>query len=132
MTSTQSSSLIRTFFVLRFATGVAAWFAPNTTGRLIGLNAGRDQPFTTQLFGSRELTLALAITDSASPMLRKRALQMGLLTDLLDVIAAIRGINARTLSPTGAILAGGGAALFAGLGIAALNGTGQSTTAAGR
>lgn len=43
MTSTQSSPLIRTFFALRFATGAAAWLAPNKTGRLIGLNAGRDQ-----------------------------------------------------------------------------------------
>lgn len=40
MTSTQSSPLIRTFFALRFATGAAAWLAPNKTGRLIGLNAG--------------------------------------------------------------------------------------------
>ncbi|CRZ17282.1 hypothetical protein [Mycolicibacterium neworleansense] len=121
MTSTRNSALIRTFFALRFATGVAAWLAPNKTGRLMGLNAGRDQPFTTQLFGSRELTLALAITDSASPRLRTRALQMGLLTDLLDAVAAVRGVRARTLSPTGAIVAGGGAALFAGLGVAALN-----------
>ena len=90
-------------------------------------HAGRDQPFTTQLFGSRELTLALAITDSGSPQLQKRALQMGLLTDLLDVIAAARGIRARTLSPTGAVIAGGGAALFAGLGIAALRRDGRST-----
>ena len=71
MTSTQSSPLIRTFFALRFATGAAAWLAPNKTGRLIGLNAGRDHPFTTQLFGSRELTLASAITDSGSPQLAK-------------------------------------------------------------
>jgi hypothetical protein len=96
--------------------------APNTSGRLIGLSSGRDQPFTTQLFGSRELTLAVAITDSASPQLRTRALQLGLLTDVLDVIAPLRGIRARTLTPTGAIVAGGGAALFAGMGIAALNG----------
>ena len=116
----QRRVLIRTFAALRFTTGIAAWIAPNPTGRLIGLNAGRDQPFTTQLFGSRELTLAVAITDAASPRLQTRALQLGLLTDALDVIAAVRGVRARTLSPTGAIVAGGGAALFAGLGVAAL------------
>ena len=118
--------LIRVFAALRFTTVIAAWLAPNTTGRLIGLSAGRDQPLTTQLFGSRELTLAVAITDTASPRLQTRALQLGLLTDLLDVIAAARGIRARTLSPTGAIVAGGGAALFAGLGIAALTHREQS------
>jgi len=42
---------------------------------------------------------------------------LGLLTDVLDVIAAVRGVRARTLSSTGAIVAGGGAALFAGLGV---------------
>lgn len=118
---TVPSPLIRTFAALRFATGAAAWLAPNETGRLFGLSSRRDQPFTTQLFGSRELTLALAITDPA-PQLRTRALQLGLLTDVLDVIAAVRGIRARTLSATGAVVAGGGAALFAILGIAALNG----------
>ncbi|HET6733707.1 hypothetical protein [Mycobacterium sp.] len=122
----QRSALIRIFAALRFTTGIAAWLAPNTTGRLIGLSSGREQPFTTQLFGSRELTLAVAVTDAASPQLQTRALQLGLLTDVLDVIAAIRGVRARTLSSTGAIVAGGGAALFAGLGLAALNGRQQS------
>ncbi|MBO0680026.1 hypothetical protein JRC04_21365 [Mycolicibacterium sp. S2-37] len=116
----QRSLLIHTFAALRVTTGIAAWLAPNSTGRLIGLNTGRDQPFTTQLFGSRELTLAVAITDAASPRLQTRALQLGLLTDVLDVIAAVRGVRARTLSSTGAIVAGGGAALFAGMGVVAL------------
>ncbi|MGK2903110.1 MAG: hypothetical protein ACSLE7_09600 [Mycobacterium sp.] len=122
----QRSMLIGTLAALRFTTGIAAWMVPNTAGRLIGLSSGHDQPFTTQLFGSRELTLAVAITDAASPRLQERALQLGLLTDVLDVIAAVRGVRARTLSATGAIVAGGGAALFAGLGVAALNAQGQS------
>lgn len=129
MTSAHDSTLVRTFAALRFATGVAAWLAPKKTGRLMGLNAGHDQPFTTQLFGSRELTLALAILEPVSPQLRTLALQLGLLVDTLDVIAAVRGIRGRTLSMTGAIVAGGGAALFASLGIAALGGQGDSTVA---
>lgn len=130
MTSTHHAALIRTFAALRFTTGAAAWLAPNTTGRVMGLSSGRDQPFTTQLFGSRELTLALAITDPVSPQLRSFALRLGLLTDVLDVVAAVRGIRADTLSRTGAVIAGGGAALFAGLGIAAMNGQRHSTGAA--
>jgi hypothetical protein len=121
----QRSTIIRTFAALRFTTCAVAWLAPRTTGRLMGLSSGRDQPFTTQLFGSRELTLALAITDTASPQLQARALQLGLLTDVLDVAAAIRGVRAHTLSPTGAIVAGGGAALFAGLGLASLKSYGE-------
>ena len=84
-TATHNSTLVRTFAALRFATGVAAWLAPNETGRLTGLSSGRDQPFSAQLFGSRELTLAWAIIEPASP-LRTRALQLGLLVDILDVV----------------------------------------------
>ena len=129
MTSAHDSTLVRTFAALRFATGVAAWLAPNKTGRLMGLSAGHDQPFTAQLFGSRELTLALAIIEPVSPQLRTRALQLGLLVDTLDVIAAVRGIRGHTLSATGAIVAGGGAALFASLGIAVLSVQGDSNVA---
>lgn len=119
MTTTPNSALVPTFAALRFATGVAAWTAPAKAARLFGLASGRQQPFITQLFGSRELTLALAVTDP-SPRLRTRALQLGLLTDALDIIAALRGVQRQTLSPAGAIVTGGGAALFLGLGLAAL------------
>ena len=113
-------ALIATFAALRFATGAASWLAPNASARLFGLGSAHQQTFVTQLFGSRELTLALAITDTASPQLRSRALQLGLLADALDVIAAIRGFQRHTLALRGAIVAGGGAALFAALGLAAL------------
>ncbi|OBC01373.1 hypothetical protein [Mycobacterium sp. 852002-40037_SCH5390672] len=119
MTTTPNGALIPTFAALRFATGLAAWAAPAKAARLFGLATATQQPFITQLFGSRELTLALAVTD-ASPRLRTRALQLGLLTDALDIIAALRGIQRQTLPPTGAIVTGGGAALFLGLGLAAL------------
>lgn len=127
MNSTPNSSLVPTFAALRFATGVAAWLAPDKTARLLGLGSGHQQPFTTQLFGSRELMLAIAIMDTASPQLRTRALQLGLLADALDIIAALRGIRRRTLSPAGAMLTGGGAALFAGLGVAALTAQSRAT-----
>lgn len=119
MTTAPNRVLIPTFAALRFATGVTAWAAPAKAARLFGLAGAERQPFTTQLFGSRELTLALAVTD-ASPRLRTRALQLGLLTDALDVVAALRGVQRRTLPPAGAVITGGGAALFLGLGLAAL------------
>ncbi len=119
MNSTRNSALIPIFAALRFATGVSAWVVPKRAAHLFGLGSS-PQPYTTQLFGSRELTLAMAITDAASPQLRNRALQLGLLADTLDIIAALRGVRDRTLSPAGAIVTGGGAALFAGLGLAAL------------
>jgi hypothetical protein len=129
--STPNGALIPTFAALRFATGVGAWVAPDKAARLFGLGSDHRQPFITQLFGSRELTLAIAITDTASPQLRTRALQLGLLVDTLDIIAALRGIRRHTLSPAGAILTGGGAALFAGLGVAALAAQRRATAAMG-
>jgi hypothetical protein len=112
-------ALIRVFAALRFATGVSAWLAPTKTARLLGLGSDHQQPLTAQLFGSRELTLAMAIMDT-SPQLRTRALQLGLLVDSLDVLAAVGGVRRHTLSASGAVFAGGGAALFAGLGMVAL------------
>jgi hypothetical protein len=114
-------TLIRVFAALRFATGVSAWLAPTTTARMMGLGSDRQQPFTAQLFGSRELTLAAAIMDP-SPQLRTRAIQLGLLVDGLDVLAAARGVRRGTLSTPGTVVAGGGAALFAVLGVMALSG----------
>jgi hypothetical protein len=59
--------------------------------------------------------------------LRTRALPLGLLGDTQDVIAAFHGIRRQTLSPRGAILAGGGAALFGGLGLAVLTAQSRAT-----
>jgi hypothetical protein len=119
MTTTPNSALIPTFAALRFATGAASWVAPTRAAHLFGLGSA-SQPLLTQLFGSRELTLALAVADPASPQLRTRALQLGLLTDALDIVATLRGIRHQTLRPIGAIVTGGGAAVFLGMGLTAL------------
>ena len=66
---------------------------PNQDRATYRLGSDGQQPFTTQLFGSRELTLAMAIMDT-SPELRTRALQLGLLVDSLDVLAAVGGVSA--------------------------------------
>jgi hypothetical protein len=122
-------ALIRVFAGLRFATGASAWLAPTKTARMMGLGSDHQQPLTAQLFGSRELTLAAAIMDP-SPQLRTRALQLGLLVDVLDVLAAVGGIRRRRLSTPGAVVAGGGAALFAVLGVMALSGEERPATSA--
>ncbi|OSC28373.1 hypothetical protein B8W69_11195 [Mycobacterium vulneris] len=119
MATTPNSALIPTFAALRFATGVVSWAAPIRAARPFGLGSA-NQPLLTQLFASRELTLALAVADPASPRLRTRALQLGLLTDALDIVATLRGIRHETLRPVGAIVTGGGAAVFLGMGLTAL------------
>jgi hypothetical protein len=120
MTPRTNTALVSTFVALRFATGVAAWLAPTTTSRAMGLGTDQ-QPLTAQLFGSRELTLAVSVAASTAPALRVRALQLGVLVDALDVLATVRGVRAGTLSTTGVLVSGGGAALFAAMGIAVLN-----------
>ena len=55
MNSTPNSALIPTFAALRFATGVGAWVAPDKAARLFGLGSDHQQPFITQVFGSRKL-----------------------------------------------------------------------------
>ncbi|WP_256714863.1 hypothetical protein [Mycobacterium colombiense] len=47
-------------------------------------------------------------------------MQLGLLTDALDIVATLRGIRRQTLRPIGAIVTGGGAAVFLGMGLTAL------------
>ncbi|CAM3194751.1 hypothetical protein MYCO108962_05470 [Mycobacterium colombiense] len=120
MTTAPNSALIPTFAALRFATGVASWAAPIRAARLFGLGSAKQQPLLTQLFASRELTLAVAVADPASPRLRTRALQLGLLTDALDIVATLRGLRSETLRPVGAIVTGGGAAVFLAMGLTAL------------
>lgn len=121
MTPRTNATLLSSFVALRFGTGLIAWLAPHTTSRLMGLGTAQ-QPLTAQLFGSRELTLAVSVAAStSSPLLRSRALQLGVLVDGLDVLAAVRGISAGTLSKRGLLVSGGGAAVFAAMGIAALN-----------
>lgn len=120
MTRSPNSMLIAAFAAMRFAVGAGSWLAPAASARFFGLGSENQQPFITQLFGSRDLALAIAITDTTSPQLRTRALQLGVLADTLDTIAALRGISRHTLSTRGAILGGGGAVFFAGLGLAAL------------
>lgn len=117
-----NTALVSTFVALRFATGLTAWLAPKTTSRIMGLGTDQ-QPLTAQLFGSRELTLAVSVAASTTPALYVRALQLGVLVDALDVLATIRGIKAGTLTTRGVLVAGGGAALFAAMGIAALTQT---------
>ncbi|KBZ59345.1 hypothetical protein [Mycobacterium colombiense] len=128
MTTAPNSALIPTFAALRFATGVASWAAPIRAARLFGLGSAKQQPLLTQLFASRELTLAVAVADPASPRLRTRALQLGLLTDALDIVATLRGLRSETLRPVGAIVTGGGAAVFLAMGLTAL--ANQKRTAA--
>ncbi len=122
------NALIHVFAALRFATGVAAWLVPNATGRLMGLSAGRDQPFTAQLFGSRELTLAVAITDAASPSLQTRRYSLACSPTSWTSSLPCAVYGPEPCRPRAPSSPEADAALFAGLGVAALNSREESAT----
>lgn len=87
--------------------------------RLFGAGGDVRQPFVARLFGARDLALALAIQDS-NPALRRRALQIGLFCDSLDLVASFFEIKSRRFGPRGIVLGTGGILVFLGMGAAAL------------
>ncbi len=106
---------------LRLAIGVSAWAAPNTTGKVFGLDAVANPqlPYMARLFGVRDVALA-AFATQASAESKPLAWQLGIACDVLDAVAAGLGARNGSLSKQTAILAGGTALLAAGLGAAAL------------
>ena len=111
--------LIDTFSLMRGAVGVGTWIAPGASMRLFGVGGDARQPFVARLFGARDMALALAIQDS-NPALRRRALQMGLFCDSLDLVASLFEIKSRRFGPRGIVLGTGGILVFLGMGAAAL------------
>ncbi len=111
------------FSGLRAAVGVLSWASPTAAGHLFGLGSVGIDPrvgVVTRLFGVRELALSVAIKNP-DPVVRRRALQAGVVIDSIDVVASLialgRGAPKITL-----VTFTTGAALFAGLGMVALAG----------
>lgn len=107
--------------VLRSAVGVGTWISPAVSGRVFALGPIGDDPRTAliaRLFGVRELVLAQAVRHP-SPEVRRTALQVGVAVDAVDLVASLvalrKGASKATLLTVTA-----GAALFIGLGVAAL------------
>lgn len=105
----------------RAAIGAGAWIAPRLAGRLFGVNpqANRQLSFVVRLFAVRDLALAAGLQLS-SPGAKKLWLQMGILSDAGDGLAAILGARRGELSTASAVLVSAAALSGAGLGIAAL------------
>lgn len=106
---------------VRLAVGVGALVAPGLTGRLFGFAPvqGTQTAYFARLFGIRDVVLALGTSATTGPS-RKRWWQLGVLADTTDVVSAYLGRKDGSLPTTTAILAGGTAALAAGLGAAAM------------
>ena len=100
------------------AVGALSWAAPDLSARVFGIDR-RTDPIVTELFGARDFALGLltATTDGAT---RQQVLRVGVAIDVADTVASLRQIRAGEMSTQSVLLVAAGAALFAGIGAAAL------------
>ena len=106
---------------LRVAIGAGAWAAPNTTGKLFGLDPGNNPQaaFLARLFGVRDVALGVGTTATTGSS-RRMWWQLGIACDLLDAAAAALAARNGTVPKAAAVMAGATALAAVGLGVAAL------------
>jgi hypothetical protein len=110
----------------RAALGAGAYAAPRLAGRLFGVDpsANPQLPLVVRLFAVRDLALATGLQLS-QPCGRRRWLQMGVLSDAGDALAAILAARDGRLSKPATLVVGAAALGGVGLGVAALRGAGR-------
>jgi len=109
----------RVFGITRMTVGASSWIAPRAAGYTFGLGDVADDSraaLVARLFGSRDLVLGGALVAASDAEAVRSALALGVAVDLLDVVATVLGTH-RGVSKAGAVLVGGGAALFATFGV---------------
>jgi hypothetical protein len=106
---------------LRASIGVGAWAAPDTTGKLFGLDpVGNPQAsYLARLFGVRDIALA-AGTLSTEGASQKLWLQLGIACDVADAAAGLLARRKGVLPAWSAILVTGTAVSAAVMGVLAL------------
>ncbi|MTD45304.1 hypothetical protein GKE82_13660 [Conexibacter sp. W3-3-2] len=107
---------------LRIAVGVGAFVAPNTLGKLFGMDvdANPQASYMARLFGARDVALAVGTNATTGPS-RATWIKIGVLTDAADVVSAVLGGRDGSLPKTTAVLGGLTAAGAVALGVAAAN-----------
>lgn len=110
--------VVRGLGVTRMAVGVSTYLLPRLAPRSLGVATtdGGDGGTVARMFGIRDAALAAA-TLSADPAVRSAGLRLGVVADLADTVAVLRGRKSG-VSTGGAWLIGGAAAFFALAGIA--------------
>ncbi|MBV9195652.1 MAG: hypothetical protein JO168_16040 [Solirubrobacterales bacterium] len=108
----------------RGAIGAGAWILPRVAGRLFGVDAERNPqlPFVVRLFAVRDLALAAGLALSGRGG-RRAWLQMGILSDGADALAALLAARAGMLSTPATMAVSASALGGVGLGAAALQST---------
>lgn len=101
--------------VIRAMVGLGAWFAPDLTVRLFGIDPARSDRFVGRLFAARELALAGTLLAAPSPALPAVA-AVGAAVDAADAISGFDERRRGNLSLRATLLGPCGAVLFAVLG----------------
>lgn len=104
--------------VTRVGVGAVSLLAPRAAARVFGVDPERSNDWVTRLFGSRELALAATLLAAKGGQVRTVAL-LGAAIDGLDVLSSGVERGRGRLSTYSTITGGGGAVLFAALGVLA-------------
>ncbi|KAM0753852.1 hypothetical protein T439DRAFT_322737 [Meredithblackwellia eburnea MCA 4105] len=138
-----SSTSIQVLSLIRITAGLGAFIAPalfasrtfgfsaskGRAGAAAGVSVGAntthpgdaaEQSLAIRLFGSRDIALGLLLRDSTAAVVT-RAIQVGVISDVLDLVASVLGWVEGNLSPEVATASGGLAAVGAAFQIWVLN-----------
>ena len=102
--------------VTRACIGLGAWFAPDLTIRVFGMDPARSNRFVGRLFGARELALAVALL-AAPPAAVAPVAAIGAAVDGADAVAGFDERRRGNLNAQATLLGPVGATAFAALGV---------------
>jgi hypothetical protein len=112
---------VRNLAILRLAVGIISWLAPNFGGKLFGLDpAGNPQaPYLARLFGIRDVALAVGTLQSSGDA-QRQWLQLGVVCDAADTLAAVAGRRAGYLPVPTTVMVAAPAIAATAMGVSAL------------
>ena len=114
---------LKTLAGLRLAVGVTSWAAPNFSGKLFGLQpeANPQAPYLGRLFGVRDAVLGVGAL-RAKKKAQDDWIELGIVCDAADTVAAFLGGGKGYLSPTTTAMLAAPAMAATALGVIALRG----------
>jgi hypothetical protein len=121
----ETESAVKALAALRVVVGAAAWLAPRQPGKGFDLDpdANPQAPCLGRLFGARDVVLGVG-TLQATGEARRQWLQVGIVVDAADAVAALAAGRAGEVSPITAGPLCAPAVAAAALGAVALRGDG--------
>ena len=106
---------------LRIVVGTASWVAPRLSGELFGVSSRRNPqlPYIARLFGIRDLAMGVGVLAAGADE-RRLWLQLGVVCDLADALAALAAGRNGELDRRSTVMVTAPAVIASGLGAVAL------------